>query len=152
MTLKSGRNTTFSSPAVCSSWLTTDGDAGDQPDDQLGHPVAGRGLAAEDHRARHRRRGRAALQPVVERDQVEHVEVLALVLVEPLDLNVEERLPDRPATPVRSLHAARRARALLSRLDRLPLALERGVGGQRLETLAARARDRAIQPIADVAR
>jgi hypothetical protein len=36
------------------------GDVVDQADDQLGHAVAGRGLAAEDHRARRWRRRRRA--------------------------------------------------------------------------------------------
>ncbi len=64
----------------------------DQPDDQLGHGVAGGGLAAEDDRARQVRRGRVVLDPVVERDDVQHVEELALVLVDALDLHVEQRV------------------------------------------------------------
>ena len=46
------------------------GDAVNQPDDQLGHAVAGRGLAAEDHRARRAvDAAGAAREPVVERDR-----------------------------------------------------------------------------------
>ena len=65
-------------------------DGVDQLDDPLGHEVAGCRLAAEDERARRDLQARVLLQPVVQRDDVQHVEVLALVLVDPLDLNVEQ--------------------------------------------------------------
>ena len=64
----------------------------DQLDDQLGHPIAGRRLAAEDHGARRAPAARPSLEPVVERDEVQHVQVLPLVLVQPFHLDVEERL------------------------------------------------------------
>ena len=74
---------------------------------------------------------RAAADAVVQRDQVEHVEVLPLVLVEPLDLDVEQRLridddagalPDQGGQPV-----------LVGGLDRAPLGLKLGVGRPRLD-------------------
>ncbi len=59
----------------------------DELDDQLGRIVAGRCLAAEDDGSR---RGiAAALEVTVQRHRVQHVEVLALVLVDALDLHVE---------------------------------------------------------------
>ena len=64
-------------------------DGGDEPDDPLGHEVAGRGLAAEDERARRDCVSGVLLEPVVQSDDVQSVEVLALVLVDPLDLDVE---------------------------------------------------------------
>ena len=116
------------------TWVLVDdvGDGVDQLDDQLGHAIAGRRLAAEDHRARRASRGAGAtLEPVVERDQVQHVQVLALVFVQPLHLDVEERL--RIDADAGSLLDERGQRALVVGLDRLPLALETAVGGQRLE-------------------
>ena len=65
----------------------------DELDDELGHAVAGRGLAAEDEGARRHVGLRVALEALVEREDVQHVQVLALVFVEALDLDVEERRP-----------------------------------------------------------
>ena len=64
-------------------------DGGDQLDDPLGHEVTRRRLAAEDEGARRDAQRRVLLEPVVQRDDVQHVEVLALVLVDALDLDVE---------------------------------------------------------------
>ena len=74
---------------------------------------------------------RVLLEPVVQRDDVQHVEVLALVLVDPLDLNVEQPVGVQ-------LDAGRRADVvgeprLVGTLDLSPLAAERGVVDERLE-------------------
>jgi hypothetical protein len=63
-----------------------------QLDDQLGHAIAGRGLAAEEEGARHDLRLRVALDALVEGEDVQHLQVLALVLVQPLDQHVEHGL------------------------------------------------------------
>ena len=68
------------------------GDRVDEADDRLGHGVARRGLAAEQHRALDHALGVAALDAVVEVDDVQRVEQLALVLVQALDLDVEDRV------------------------------------------------------------
>ena len=67
-------------------------DGGDETHDLLGHVVGGGGLAAEDDHARHEglallRRG--LLDGIVPGDDGDHVHVLALVLVDALDLHVE---------------------------------------------------------------
>ena len=67
-------------------------DAVDELDDELGGVVAGRGLAAEDDGARGLLALGIELEPAVEGDGVQHVQVLALVLVDALDLHVEHRL------------------------------------------------------------
>ncbi len=64
----------------------------DQLDLQLGRGVARRRLAGEDEGARHHLRGGVVLDPPVEADDVQAVEQLALVLVDPLDLHVEDRV------------------------------------------------------------
>ena len=63
----------------------------DQLDDALGLLVARRGLGAEDDRAGRHGGGRVCLDPVVHGDDVEQLEELALVLVQPLDHDVEQR-------------------------------------------------------------
>ena len=65
------------------------GDGVDQLDDQLGDEVAGCRLAAENESARSDLKVRVGLEPVVERDDVQRIEVLTLVFVYALDLNVE---------------------------------------------------------------
>lgn len=67
------------------------GDAADELDDLLGEVVARGGLAADHHGARHHRGIRVLLDAIEERDDVEAVEQLALVLVDALDLDVEDR-------------------------------------------------------------
>ncbi len=66
------------------------GHGADEADDLLGHVVAGGGLAAEQHAARDQPRAVAALDAVVEMDDVQGVEELALVFVDALHLHVEE--------------------------------------------------------------
>ena len=73
--------------------------------------------------------GRA--EPVVERDDVQHVQVLALVLVQPLDLHVEQR-SRIDTTPVP--RCTRPAACLLSALTSRH-SPGTGVVGQRLERL-----------------
>lgn len=66
----------------------------DEVDDSLGHPVSWRSLATEDRYARgellpfFRGQGLDLKVPV---DNTEDVQLLALVLVDTLDLNIEER-------------------------------------------------------------
>mmetsp|Transcript_1100 Transcript_1100/g.3068 ORF Transcript_1100/g.3068 Transcript_1100/m.3068 type:complete len:926 (+) Transcript_1100:706-3483(+) len=101
----------------------------DQADDALGHVVRGRGLAADDAHARHRLlalRGAHRLELLVAVDDGQHVEVLALVLVDALDLDVEQRVH----VDVLAVHALDELRelGLLLALDRRPLGLERLVG------------------------
>ena len=68
------------------------GDGVDKLDDQLGHMIPGRGLAAKNDRT-----GcfvsvpRAAPERVIQRDEIQHVQMLAFVLVQSLYLDVEER-------------------------------------------------------------
>eukprot|EP00047_Mylnosiga_fluctuans_P003292 m.228426 g.228426 ORF g.228426 m.228426 type:complete len:867 (+) comp11740_c0_seq1:45-2645(+) len=68
------------------------GDGCDQLDDHLGHVVPGRGLAANQDSAGHEVAAGVLLHAVVEGDDVQDVEQLALVLVQALDLDVEERV------------------------------------------------------------
>jgi hypothetical protein len=62
----------------------------DQLDDALGHEVAGRGLAAEDEGAGRDVEPRVFLEPAIQRHDVQQIEMLALVLVDALDLDIEE--------------------------------------------------------------
>ena len=86
------------------------------------------------------------LQPVVQRDQVQHVQVLPLVLVQPLHLDVEQRLRiDGDAGAF--LDEAGQSARLLSAFTVAPLALEAGVvasGSSALELVLeiARSTDR----------
>ena len=111
-------------------------DGVDQLDDPLGHEVAGSGLTAEDEGALRNRQPGILLEPVVQRDDVQHVEMLALVLVDALDLDVEH--------PVRvQLDARRRADVLgqarlVAALDVAPLRAEGGVLDERLQPAQAR--------------
>src|SRR5262249_35770995 len=75
------------------TWIVVDriGDGVDELDDELGHEIAGGGLAAEDEGARGNECFRVALETQVEGEDVQGVEVLALVFVDALDLNVEKR-------------------------------------------------------------
>ena len=109
-----------------------------QLDDQLGHVVARRRLAAEDECARHDIEAGIGLQPAVEGEDVKDVEVLSLVLMDALDLDVEQGvgIDHRPcailddfgqAKLVAPLHAAptlaelRIARARLQPAQRIEL-------------------------------
>ena len=63
----------------------------DQLDDALGLLVAGRCLRREDDRAGRDRGSRVLLDPVVQGDDVQQFEELALVLVQPFGHDVEQR-------------------------------------------------------------
>ena len=103
----------------------------DELDDQLGHEVAGSGLAAEDEGAGRDVAARVLLEPVVEGDDVQHVQVLPLVLVDPLHLDVEEgvRIDGDPG-PL--LDQAGKI-GLVGLLDLPPLFLEYRIVGQLLQ-------------------
>ena len=103
-------------------------DVVDQLDDALGHHVAGRRLAGEEHRARHGVGVGVGLQPVVARDDVQQVEQLPLVLVDALDLHVEQRVHVEVDADA-ALHFGVEAPLVLE-LDRAELAAEPGVVGQ----------------------
>src|SRR5262249_9672854 len=77
--------------------------------------------------------GRAAPKPVIKRDQIQHVQVLALVLVQPLHLNVEQGL--RIHDDARSLLNDTRQLALVVGLYGLPVPPEIAVGRQWLQPL-----------------
>jgi pimeloyl-ACP methyl ester carboxylesterase len=66
------------------------GDRINQLDDELGHDIAWRRLAAEDEGARRHVEIRVLLEPPIEVHDVQHIKVLPLVLVYPLDLDVEQ--------------------------------------------------------------
>ena len=103
----------------------------DELDDALRHEVAGRRLPREDDRSRRDVQMGVGLQAPIEGDRVQHVEVLALVLVDALDLYVEEALGvDGHPRPLLDLPAQR---LLVRELDAAPLGTEGGVLGQRLE-------------------
>jgi hypothetical protein len=89
-----------------------------------------RGLAREDDRAREPVVG-AVADAVPQRDRVEEVEVLALVLVDPLALRVEQR--GRIAGEAVRLAQPRGELLLVRLLDRAPALLERGIVGVGLE-------------------
>ena len=72
-------------------------------------------------------------EPVVKSDQVQNVQVLALVLVQPLHLDVEERV--RIYDDVGSLLDEVRQNSFVIGLDGLPILLKVGVAGQWLEPL-----------------
>ena len=68
-------------------------------DDALGHVVSGRGLGGEDEDARGDIEAGILQQAAVEREDVQKIEVLALVFVQTLDLHIEKRGGiDRDAT------------------------------------------------------
>ena len=64
----------------------------DEVDDLLGAAVAGGGLRAEDEGARRNAEVRVVADPVVQHEDVQRVEQLALVLVQALHLYVKHRL------------------------------------------------------------
>ena len=66
----------------------------DRLDDALGQVVAGRGLGGEDEDAGLHVELRVLQDAAIEREDVEQVQVLPLVLVQALDLDVEERSRD----------------------------------------------------------
>ena len=68
------------------------GDRMDELDGLFRHRIARRGLGAENKRARHEVHARVILELVVQRDNMQNVEHLALVLMQALDLHVENRV------------------------------------------------------------
>ena len=68
------------------------GDHVDEADDLLGARVARRGLGAKDERARRDLVGRVRIDAVVQHEDVQRVEQLALILVQALHLHVEHRI------------------------------------------------------------
>jgi hypothetical protein len=62
----------------------------DQLDDQLGQAVAGSRLAPEDDGPGRAHKTGGALQPVIKCHEVQNVQELALVFMQPLNLNVEQ--------------------------------------------------------------
>ena len=70
--------------------IDSHGNGVDQLDDQLGHPVSGSSLAAEDNSTGYAGSAGITPEPVKKSDQVQDIQVLALVLVQPLHLYVEE--------------------------------------------------------------
>jgi hypothetical protein len=134
-------------------------DVVNQLDDQLGQPIRGRSLSGEEERARRDVDLGVAPQPVIEHDDVNHVEQLALVLVNPLDLAVEDGagiddVPGRAPQPVREaeLGVALRAPETIAdagvagrdggvQLTRVPIhrhrALRNQCGQQRVATAAS---------------
>jgi hypothetical protein len=102
-----------------------------QLDDELRHPVARGGLAAEDHAARYCRAARVAAQALPERDHVQHVQVLALVLVDALHLHVEQAVGIAGHAGAGLDHAGEIG--LVGALRLPPLRAEGRVLGQRLE-------------------
>ena len=76
-------------------------DVVDELDDELRHPVARRGLGPEDDGPRDDAGRRIGLDSVVERDDVQQLQMLALVLVQALDHHVEQGgRVDRDAGPI----------------------------------------------------
>src|SRR4030095_336357 len=115
----------------CWSLFEDFGDGVDQLDDQFGHAVSGGGFAAEDHGARRYARIETALELAIKSDRIQRVQVLALVLVQPFHLDIEERLRiDNDAGAF--LDKAGQG-ALVVGFDRLPLSLKTGIDGKGLD-------------------
>ena len=55
-------------------------DVVDEPDDEFGHRIAGRRLARDDHGARHDIGMRAGTDPVIQGDDMQHVEQSAVCI------------------------------------------------------------------------
>jgi hypothetical protein len=99
--------------------------------DELRQVVPRGRLAAEDEHARLHGELRLGLEPMIETDHVQDVQVLALVFVYALDLHVEDgsRIDDDAGALLDVL----RERGLVGVLDAAPLGAELGIVGQRLE-------------------
>ena len=63
-----------------------------QLDDQLGHAVSWRRFAAEDESSRCQFEVRFALNSLQQGQNMQHQQVLALILMQPLDQDVEDRV------------------------------------------------------------
>ncbi|OQA24790.1 MAG: hypothetical protein BWY59_02034 [Verrucomicrobia bacterium ADurb.Bin345] len=105
----------------------------DQLDDQLGHEVARRRLRGEDERSRHKLQAGILLDPVVLVDDVQDVENLPLVLVQPLDLHIEQRLRIHHDPVVLQNQLGEPTLVLM--LDRAEPRLELGIFHHRLKPL-----------------
>ena len=73
-------------------WIGIDrfGNAIKKANDQLGHVITRRCLAAKDHRARCHAFGEAMLDAQILGDHLQGIEVLALVLVNTLHLHIKQ--------------------------------------------------------------
>ena len=113
--------------------VTTDHgrDGVDEPDDQFRHGIAGRCLPAEEKGARLDVKLRILSQPVIQGDDVQHIQVLALVLVNPLDLDIEQHVGWQRNAGLQFDVAGEAL--LVGELDRAPLFLEGLVIDVRLE-------------------
>src|ERR1019366_2580232 len=87
-----GQKNNLESPAHQRVGVDGLADGMNQLDDQLGHAIAGRGLAAEEEGPGRDLRLRVVLNALQQRENVQHLQVLALVLVQPLDQHIEDRL------------------------------------------------------------
>ncbi len=106
-------------------------DRGDQFDHELGQMIAGRRLAAENEGARLHLERWIGFDAVIQRHDVQHLQVLALVLVDALHQNVENRIwIDRNAG---ALQSARRQFLFVGMLDVPPAGAKLGVLGQRFQ-------------------
>ena len=107
VTLYSGRNSDLEPPADGRVGVDHRGHVVDQVDDHLGQVVRRRRLAGEEDRPRRHVEPRVLAQAVVEDQDVQDVQELPLVLVDPLDLDVEDASRGRP-TPRSPTAASRR--------------------------------------------
>jgi len=105
----------------------------DERDDQLGKVIRGSRLARKEKRVRHHLTARIAEQAVVEHEDVKHVEQLALVLVDTLDLAVEDRVGIHHLAVRRPQPAGKRQLGLPLRLPKL--LAETGVPNERQKVL-----------------
>jgi hypothetical protein len=106
-------------------------DRRDQFDHELGQMVAGGGLAAENERARLDGERRVVLDRMVQRHDVQHLQVLPLVFVNSLDQNVEHRF--RVRDDAGALDGEGSKGSLVVLLDGVPAIAELGVVGERFE-------------------
>jgi hypothetical protein len=104
----------------------------DQLDDQLGHAVSRRRLAAEDEGPRGDGDPGIALDPVIDGDDVQHLEMLPFVLMNPFDQNIEQagRVHDNAGL----LHDQRRQGLFVLSLDLMPRFPEGAVCGKFLQS------------------
>ena len=104
----------------------------DELDDELGHDITRRGLGREDERAGGQIGLRVAFEAQIEREDVQDVEVLALVFVQALGLDVEQRI--RVDHDAGALRDERREVALGGKFHLPPLLLELRIVRQRFES------------------
>jgi hypothetical protein len=99
-------------------------------DDELGHAIAGRGFAAEDEGSGHHLRVGVALDALEQGEDVQELQVLALVLVQALDQHIEHGV-GIDAMP--SDRECRRELQLVVPLDGAPFFAQLQVVGHRLQ-------------------